>query len=172
MSKTINLKLSSKSIESAIAELDAYKTELIEKQDLLVQKVSELGLQVASVKFSGAIYSGTNDVVVSVIPTEDGCAIVANGNAVCFIEFGTGVFNNTPDRYPNRPEWVSPIGEYGKGLGKRKGWVYRGDPGNGGTIIKGDKVLTHGDMATMPMYYASKEMKDNLERIAREVFGQ
>lgn len=172
MSKTIDVKLSRNSIKAAIAELDAYKNTLIEKQNLLVQKLSELGLRVASVKFASAIYSGTNDVQVSINPTENGCEILAKGNAVCFIEFGTGVLKNTPDPYPSRPSWIAPIGGYGKGMGKRKGWVYRGDPGNGGTVISGDKVFTNGDPATMPMYYASKEMIENLERIAREVFEQ
>ena len=44
----------------------------------------------ASVRFTTAMYDGTNDVQVRVDPIDGGYAIVAKGEVVCFIEFGTG----------------------------------------------------------------------------------
>ena len=60
-------------------------------------------------------------------------------------------------------------------MGKRHSWYYYGDPGTNGVLGKVTKdgkqaVMTHGNPAAMPMYYATTEMRDNLVDIAREVF--
>ena len=85
----------------------------------------------------------------------------AEGDAVCFIEFGAGVHHNGKEPYPNRPKEVAKIGEYGKGRGKRDTWVYIDEDG---------KHFTHGNPAAMPMWFATKEMEMSVERIVREVF--
>lgn len=164
MTRKIKISLSSKSINDAIKELKDYKNWVKLKTEELTEQLALIGAKEASIRFARAMYDGTNDSHVTVERTSNGWAIIAQGNAVFFIEFGAGVYYNGSEPYPNpRPAGVSKIGEYGKGRGKRKTWGYY-DPA-GGT------VLTHGNPAAMPMYYASVEMERQVKRIAQEVFG-
>jgi hypothetical protein len=94
------------------------------------------------------------------------------GKAVAFIEFGSGVYHNSSEPYPNaRPSGIVNIGEYGKGKGKRKAWYYKGDAGSNGEVQKNGVVKTRGNPASMPMWYASEEMKNSIVSLAKEVFG-
>lgn len=160
--KKISVSLSHSGIQKAIKEINQYKKWIQEKEKLLCYKLSLIGANEASVRFSGAIYDGVNDVDITVDAIDKGYRITAKGKAVCFIEFGAGVYHNPSEPYPNpRPEGVVGIGEYGKGNGNRQGWFFNRD---------GETVFTHGTPAAMPMYYASEEMKSAVEEIAREVF--
>lgn len=169
--KVISVKLSSKSIDSAIRELTKYKQELLEKEKRLLEALANIGVKEASIRFTTAMYDGVNDVSVSLDTTSNGYAIVAKGQAVAFIEFGSGVYHNSSEPYPNpRPEGIVGIGEYGQGKGKRRAWFYKGEPGTNGELQKNGVVKTRGNPAAMPMWYASEEMKKAILRVAREVF--
>ena len=130
----------------------------------MLKELAEIGVKEASVRFTTAMYDGVNDSSVSLEATNNGYTIVAAGHAVAFIEFGSGVYHNSSEPYPNpRPDGIVGIGEYGKGQGKRKAWGYRNEAG--------EVVVTHGNPAAMPMWYASEEMRSKIQRIAQEVFG-
>jgi len=162
--KKIVISLSGKSIDKALKELKAYKKWIDEKTKLLIEKLAILGAQEASIRFTTAMYDGNNDVDVEVSPTDNGWVITAKGDAVCFIEYGTGVYHNPSEPYPNpRPDGVVGIGEYGQGKGKRQAWGYYDESGN--------LVITRGNPAAMPMWYATTEMEREVLRIAREVFA-
>lgn len=165
MPKVIKMGLSTKSIDDAVRELKAFRDSIEGKKDKLLKELGEIGVREASVRFTTAMYDGVNDSDVTLESTNNGYAIVAKGKAVAFIEFGAGVYHNGAESYPNpRPSGIVGIGEYGKGYGKRNTWVYRDEAG--------EKVFTHGNPAAMPMWYASEEMRRNIERIAKEVFGK
>lgn len=158
------MSLSVSSIDNAIAELKAYRDSLDGKKDKLLEELANIGVKEASVRFTTAMYDGVNDSSVSLETTSSGYAIVAEGHAVAFIEFGAGVYHNTGDPYPNpRPDGIVGIGEYGKGRGKRQAWGFKDD--------SGELVITHGNPAAMPMWYASEEMRSKIQKIAQEVFG-
>ena len=158
------MSLSASSIDNAIAELKAYRNSLDVKKDKLLEKLAYIGVKEASVRFTTAMYDGVNDSSVTLEPIADGYCIKAEGKAVAFIEFGAGVYHNPGEPYPNpRPSGIVGIGEYGKGLGKRQAWGFKDD--------SGELVITHGNPAAMPMWYASEEMRSNILKIAREVFG-
>ena len=160
----ITMSLSTKSIENAIKELKVFKVSLDQKKDKLLEELANIGVKEASVRFTTAMYDGVNDSSVTLEPTADGYCIKADGKAVAFIEFGAGVYHNPGEPYPNpRPSEIVGIGEYGKGRGKRQAWGFRDE--------SGELVITHGNPAAMPMWYASEEMRRNILRIAREVFG-
>lgn len=165
MSKTIiEFGLSEQDIERAIQEVKKFKQKFLEKEKRLLEGLAEIGLKEASVRFTTAIYDGTNDVSVRLDETNNGYVIVADGKAVAFIEFGAGVYHNTSEPYPNpRPTGIVGIGEYGKGQGKRKAWGYKNE--------NDELVITRGNPAAMPMWYASEEIKNSVLRIAKEVFG-
>ena len=87
----------------------------------------------ASVKFSQAVYDGTNDVSVTVEPRGNNVrAVVATGGATLFIEFGAGV--TYPDDHPEAEELGMKRGAYGQGHGKQHSWGYYGDPGTNGVL--------------------------------------
>ena len=169
--KVISIKLDAKEIDEAIKELDKYKQDLLKKEKRLLERLSMIGVKEASVRFTTAIYDGVNDVTVTLEQTSNGYSIIANGSAVAFIEFGSGVYHNGSEPYPNsRPEGIVGIGEYGQGKGKRRAWFYKGEPGTNGELQSSGFVKTRGNPAAMPMWYASEEMKKSILKIAREVF--
>ena len=162
--QVIKMNLSSKSIRSAIKELKAYRASLDAKTDKLLEKLAYIGVKEASVRFTTAMYDGVNDSSVTMEPVKNGYCIKAEGKAVAFIEFGAGVYHNAGEPYPNpRPDGIVGIGEYGKGLGKRKAWGFKDE--------SGELVITHGNPAAMPMWYASEEMRSAILTTFKEVFG-
>ena len=120
--KVIKIKIGD--VGKAIQELEAYKKWLAEKTKSFLERLVALGVEVASARFSQAVYDGTNDVEVQAPQWvgENKMLLVARGNAVTFIEFGTGVrFMST---HPLAMDKGAIRGEYGKGKGK-KGRNYR-----------------------------------------------
>jgi hypothetical protein len=164
MSKVIRMSLSTKSISQAIKELKAYRDSLESRKQQLLDELANIGVREASVRFTTAIYDGVNDSDVTLEVIDNGYRIVAEGKAVAFIEFGAGVYHNPSEPYPKpRPEGIVGIGEYGKGMGKRQAWGFHDE--------SGELVITHGNPAAMPMWYASEEMRNSILKIARKVFG-
>lgn len=163
MAKVIKMTLGPQSINNAIKELRVFKRSIKGKANKLLKELADIGLDEATVRFTGAMYDGVTHTDIEVKSVSNGYAIVASGKDVAFIEFGAGVHYNTPDPYPNaRPNGIVGIGEYGKGYGKRQAWGFRDDTG--------ELVITHGNPAAMPMWYASEEMRSEIKRIAKEVF--
>lgn len=174
MSKTIRFKLDARSINNAIKEIEAYKRKLSQIRMTICENLARIGMQEASVRFASAQYDGVNDSEVTIEATDKGYNVIASGNAVAFIEFGTGVhYNPGGGSYPiAKPSGVSPIGGYGKGKGKQDAWQYQGDAGTNGVPSQDGKVVTtHGNPAQMPMYHALTAMQDEVERIVREAFN-
>jgi hypothetical protein len=156
--------LDTKDIARAIKELKAYKKEFLQKEKRLLEGLAEIGIKEASVRFTTAMYDGINDVSVRLDTTKNGYVIVAEGSAVAFIEFGAGVYHNTGEPYPNpRPTGIVNIGEYGQGKGKRTAWGYKDE--------NDELVITRGNPAAMPMWYASEEIKNSILKVVKEVFG-
>ena len=164
VSKVIKMSLSTSSIRDAITELKSYRDSIDAKKYRLLEELTKIGLQEASIRFTTAMYDGVNDSNVRAELTHFGYRIVAEGKAVAFIEFGAGVYHNPGEPYPDpRPAGIVGIGEYGKGLGKRQAWGF--------TNESGELTITHGNPAAMPMWYASEEMRSKITKIAKEVFG-
>ena len=160
----ISMKVSSSSVQDAIKALRSYQHSLDVKTDKLLLELANIGVKEASIRFTTAIYDGVNDSSVTLKPIQGGYCIVAEGKAVAFIEFGAGVYHNPGEPYPNpRPNGIVGIGEYGKGYGKRQAWGFRDE--------SGELVVTRGNPAAMPMWYASEEMRKAIKEKFVEVFG-
>ena len=170
--KIIKMDLDTRSINKAIRELEKFKQEILDKEKQFLRALGEIGVREASIRFTTAMYDGINDVMVTLDDFDGGYVIKAEGEAVAFIEFGSGVYHNPGEPYPNpRPDGIVGIGEFGKGRGKRRAWYYKGEPGTNGEVQKNGVVKTRGNPAAMPMWYASEEMKRSILQIVREVFG-
>lgn len=161
-------------IEFKFSGLDALqrsKRNVERRLHRLIERLADAGANVASASFATAQYDGTNDTEVIVEWQDDLTAVVkASGQAVLFIEFGTGV-HTYPDDHPEKPAGMER-GKYGKGKGQDKIWGYYGDPGTNGKVIINksgrEVVLTQGNPASKSMYEAKKHMEDLIREIAIE----
>lgn len=172
--KKVSVPLSVGGIDKLLRAVEDYKAWLESRTAVLLDRLAAEGMTVASAKFVKAVYDGTNDVSVSVETREQNVrAVVAVGQSVLFIEFGTGV--TYPNNHPEATELGMNRGEYGKGHGKQTSWGYYGDPGTNGELREKANgktvVITHGNPANMPMYETVKELEQRLGEIAREVFA-
>ena len=172
--KTVKVPLSQRGIDTLLREIESYTVWLKERSQILLDRLAQAGVEVASARFAKAAYDGTNDASVSLETRSEGVrAVVAVGASVLFIEFGTGV--TYPDNHPQAAELGMKRGEYGKGHGKQSSWGYYGDPGTNG-VVKTKKdgstvVITHGNPANMPMYETVKELEAMLPELVKEVFS-
>lgn len=145
------------SVSRATRRLDEYFADLIEKANTVCERLASMGAVRASLDFSRAIYNGTNDVAVTVEPIDNGYAIHARGNAVLFIEFGSGASYGYghpepegygPGTYPGKGHWDDP-----------NGWWY------------GNHEHSYGNPPAQAMYNAKRDIQAEVQRIADEVFN-
>lgn len=157
MKRKYTITLDGKGVDEMLKGVQEYKIWLSKKTDELVQRLAERGATVASVNFAAAYYDGDNDVSVSTEQRgQNVCAVVATGEATLFIEFGSGLIGYGhpepqgfgPGTYPGKGHWDDP-----------DGWWY----------AHGKK--SHGNPPAMAMYNTVKELEQDLEQIAREVFS-
>ena len=146
------------SVSRATRSLEEYAADLIEKANTVCERLASMGAVRASLDFSRAIYNGTNDVEVTVEPIDNGYAIHARGNAVLFIEFGSGASYGYghpepegygPGTYPGKGHWDDP-----------NGWWY------------GNHEHSYGNPPAAAMYHAKQDVLQEVQRIADEVFAR
>lgn len=179
MNKIIRVTLSKAGVRAALQEYTKWQKWLLDRTKVFIKTLADEGYYIASWNFQNVIYDGTNDVQVKVVEySKYKRAVVAVGNAVLFIEFGSGVVY--PDTHPDKPSDLAARGTYGKGKGSNpKGWHYiMGENGQltaGGRPVKtnkrGDVVIkTKGNPANMSMYLTKEALERKIERIARMVY--
>lgn len=170
----IKVRLSDAGLRDAERQIQEYKTTLNKKARALAFRLSWLGLEVAKIRFENAEYAGSNDVKCHINQKDKTCTIVAEGKAVAFIEFGTGIHHNG---YGGElPPGVGAHGSYGQGKGAGRRWYYYGDTGNAGTYVdtvpgKGQLNYTDGNEPAMAMWGAVEEMASQVEATWREVWN-
>lgn len=171
-------------IQDAIRLVNRSKQTLRDKMKIVVERLAEEGFAIARYAFQTALYAGENDVVVNepVWRDDNTIVITAEGNAVAFIEFGSGKFyEEYPTDIPGDSKDLSELGivahgEYGKKKGANPPWIYVGEPGNAGFVVKevGGKTIvrTMGNPPARAMYQASIQIADKQRaiEIAKEVF--
>lgn len=170
--RVISFGLSTKEIDRALRELADYKQEIIQKTELLRDKVAERLAEEAKTGFSGAVVDDLvkggqkfAQVDVSVNNRGSVTVVVASGEDAVWVEFGAGVYHNgSPGSspHPNGAELGMTIGGFGKGNGKKEVWGYYED---------GELKLTRGTPARMPMARAVTTVCNDIKEIAKEVFG-
>lgn len=152
-----------KSIAQAVEMVKQYKRDFEKKEELFCWRLAEIGVRVARGIFFAAEYDGTKQVDVTLMKTDKGYSVVAYGETVGFLEFGTGVRNR---------EWSGkdatytppPHGSYGKGHGKQPyGWWFTPNDG-----VKA--IHTYGNPPAEAMLSARDAMVQQVMEIAREVW--
>lgn len=162
--KKITIELSEESATAAAEYLKAHKKQVDPKLKEVCKRLAEIGASEASARFARGDH-GNGGVSVSVEPIENGYKIVASGQDVYFIEFGTGVFAGIAYGDSGVPAVSVPVypGSYSE-QNKRRFSEY------GFWYYKGERL--EGTEAEMPMYYAGRAIRMNEKRIAQEVFGK
>ena len=154
-------------IDKTIAHINKVENDIPAKLNMLSERLCEYGIKIASFGFASADYDGYNDVRVSASPEwvdDHTIAFYADGEAVTFIEFGAGVYQPP---YPNQDltrQYDFIRGEYGQGKGKRQAWVFYHPQ-------TGEPTFTRGTPPARAMFDASEQMRQNILKIAKEVFG-
>lgn len=174
-------------LRKAIHTLDKLPDDIQEKADEIVRRLGELGVQNATKHFGEAQYAGDN-YAVEVTVESDGNGklyITASGQAVLFIEFGTGV--TQPDAPEARADIIAGSvlahGQYGAKHGASlKGWFYSKLYGYGVNPPPGTEdakapgmenfIHTYGNPAYPAMYMTKRELIEEIGKIAREVFSK
>ena len=170
--KVISFGLSTSEIDRAMKELADYKQEILHKTELLREKVAERLADEAKNGFSGAVVDDLTrggqrfaQVDVSVDNRGSVTVVVASGEDAVWVEFGAGVYHNgSPGSspHPHGAELGMTIGGFGKGNGKKEVW---------GFYEEGELKLTRGTPARMPMALAVTTVCNDIQAIAKEVFG-
>ena len=152
-----------KSIDSAVKTLERYKKDFLRKETEFIRRLKELGVSGASVGFATADYDGVNDVLIAETQNGPRAVVIAYGETVGFIEFGTGVKFREYDS--SSTEYTPPKhGTYGKGRGKNPhGWYFKQNEGAAARH-------TYGNPPAEAMLAARDEMIQRVTQIAREVW--
>ena len=152
-----------RSITAAIKKLEQYEKEFRAKEAEFIRRLKDIGVSVAETGFSLADYDGINDVLIAETQNGPRAAIIAYGEAVGFIEFGTGVKFREYDS--SSTEFTPPAhGTYGKGKGANpKGWYFSQGEGAAGRH-------TFGNPPAEVMLTARDVMVERVVQVAREVW--
>lgn len=161
--KKIRVSLDPKSIDNAIHQIERYKVNLVNKIDKYLERLGQEGLIVAGAIISQHIYSGQTMSSLDVRKIgPNKYALVAESEAILFLEFGTGIrYSNIkhplasklgygPGTFPGKGNWSNP-----------QGWYYN---------LDGKRYHTFGQPASKPMYLASRRIIEKASAVAREVF--
>ena len=151
------------SINQAIKQLEQYEKDFKTKETEFIRRLKELGVSVAERGFAMADYDGVNDVLIAETQNANRAAVIAYGETVGFIEFGTGI--KFPEYDSAGLEYKPPAhGTYGKGRGKNPhGWYFYQNEGAAARH-------TYGNAPAEAMLTARNTMIEQVTQIAREVW--
>ena len=180
------IKLEVHGIQEALNRIEDFEKDLQSKCNELTKRLAEIGVRIANIHYETAPYAGNKDFKVEMQPNGDGSiTIVASGTSVLFIEFGTGIINpyDAPEARALLTDGgasIDALGQYGEKRGSsQSGWFYPAENGLGSPAPSlteysykyPNLIHTYGSNATPAMYRARKNMIENIEKVAKEVFG-
>lgn len=159
----IKLTFDTESVQQAIDELENYKIEIKQKVALLIQALTDFGVEYARAELVnlGAYYTGeTLSTIEGYYSPSAGVGIIKAGAWwATLIEFGTGVVGSK-NPHPDPDGWNYDVNGHGD-----EGWIYYNDSDGKFHWTKG--------MASRPfMYNTSIALEAECVRLAKEVFGK
>lgn len=174
--KTFKAELSVSSIRNLQKELEKYRDSLTYKCQLLAEKLSERGVEVARVQIADLDAIFTGELIQSLHSEYKGStqygaifAVVTDSKHAAYVCFGTGwKGKNSPYPYP-LPDGVSWEYNTGKTIqyNSKKGTYYWFYPGNDGLWH-----YTEGMPSRPFMYLTSMELIKEIPKIAKEIFSK
>ena len=156
--KQIAIELSVSGCKAALKEIEKYQKEIKPNMEEVCRRLAEIGAQAAQAHLGGE-YGNTDATILPVVPIDNGYKIVMQGTDVYFVEFGTGDQVSAHFDTTVPVAWGSWSAEHEQQLWNYGFWYYGGQ-------------RLEGTPAYMPMYYASKAVRENANKVMREVFGK
>ncbi len=165
--RKITMDLSTRDINRTIRELQRYKKNLNRKVNLLIQTLTDLGVDIAKaqIREMGAWYTGELESSVEgyFSPTVGVGVIKAGSYHAVFVEFGTGVVGEGVPHPQADSLWVYNIPTEHKD--ETGGWWYYNDRDN-------RLHYTHGMESRPFMYNTARKLEEECAKVAREVFAR
>lgn len=181
MSKKITIGLSAKEFRDAARQVEQYKKDLNRKNEEFCRRLVATGNLVAQAYVSSSGFGKYVHLVSEITSDKTGCRAVlymedtskivsewrtldgtknATVSPMLMLEFGSGV------------KAQNPAGISGVGTGTFPGQTHAEDSGGWWYMdLEGNWHHSTGISPKMPMYNAAEEMRRDVEKIAREVFG-
>lgn len=175
--KILKSDLSISGIKALQKELEKYKDSLTCKCRLLVEKLAEIGINVAETRIGKSPLGKYAAIKTDITEEQAGCKaiLIATGetfehegyapfNTLLAIEFGAGIKYNS-DENPKAPEFGMGVGTFPDQTHAfdKNGWWFWDES-------KKAWVHSYGVKATMPMYKASVEIQQKIVEEARKIF--
>ncbi len=165
--RKITTDLSVRDINRAIRELEKYKRDLNRKANLLIQTLTDLGVDIAKaqIREMGAWYTGELESSIEgyFSPTWGAGVIKAGSFYAIYVEFGTGVVGQSSPHPKADSLWAYNIPSDAKD--ETGGWWYYNDRDN-------RLHYTHGMESRPFMYNTVRKLEEECARIAKEVFAK
>lgn len=170
--KIVNVKLSPQGVADAIKEIRQYQKDVENKVRLLIQRLTDIGAEIARVKIvgMGAYYSGEllSGVDGYYSPMLNIGFVRVTSDHVAFVEFGTGVVGqNSPHKnaeYLSIAAWQYAVGpKIFTTKDGRVGWIY--------PTKDGEFRFTEGMKARPFMYETALDLQKNFPEIVKAVFS-
>ena len=163
MSKKITFGLSVKGVQEAIKQVEAYKQDLNRKCQLLVQALTDQGVDIAkvNVRTLGAFYTGELETSINgyYSPSLGTGIIYAGAWYAVYVEFGTGIRGSeAPHSLSGKTGWYYDANNHGE-----SGWVYFNER-------DGSYHWTDGMPSRPFMYETGIELELICEKIVKAVF--
>ena len=178
MKLTINLSKKGE-LQNAIDALEDYRKRLVDKETLFCQRLAEIGVTAATAKLSTGEGDSSRAASFSIDFVADGervsctLSITSTPNILedgriyyphLGWEFAAGIYYNNGNIHPKAHELGMGVGTFpDQRNALYDHWWYRDEGGN--------LHFSRGTQATMPMHTAVVEMIQNIETIAKEVYG-
>ena len=168
---TIKAELDPSSIENALAEIKKYRMSLQDKLQTLVNELVQAGVEIAKLQVANTQGDSDLPAVTYEINSQGDiikAVIALVGNDALFVEFGAGIAYNTGNQHPWADEFGYGVGTYPSKHPPNKAinpgrWVY-------GHNDDGSPIWSIGTEATMPMYHAAENIRNNLIQKAVDNF--
>ena len=161
--KVISFSLDEKEIDRAIKEVKQFEKEFLRKCNLLVEKLTDYGVEVAKIQVAslGAFDTGElqNSIKGYYSPSTNVGIIEAGAYYAVYVEFGTGVVGSQSP-HPKPQGWQYDVNQHGD-----EGWVYYDDG-------SGKFRWTKGFKSRPFMYNTARQLEKECKKIAEEVFGK
>ena len=161
--RNITMNLNVRDINRAIREVEKYKKEIKQKTQLLIEELTNRGVDIAKTHVRGlnAFYTGELESSINgyFSPSLGVGIIKASAWYAVYVEYGTGIVGATSP-HPDPKGWQYDINSHGE-----KGWWYFNDRDQKWHWTKGFQSRPF-------MYNTVKELEREVRKIAKEVFGR
>lgn len=165
-------------IDKIVGQLNDYKNSLADKKSRFLERLAEEGIALIKANREKIIYDGDRSITVDYVKDgDDKITIYAKSDSITFIEFGSGI--NQEGTHELAGEFGFVRGEYGMKQGRYGLWIYRGEQGTNGIPVKDKKgqvkegrYWSEGNPPNRTVYQASRDLRQRVVEIAREVYGE